>query len=82
MGEVVKLDATTLVAYAPEDILRSAAKSHGSQLDYVLVLGWTHDKELFVASSNGDLLEANYIANRLIAWIHLEGGAHPEEGEE
>lgn len=80
MGDVVKMSkGTTLVTRDPKDILRDVAKNQ--KLSYVLVLGWTEDHEFFVSSNSSDLMEANYIANRLITWIHVDGGAHDEEGE-
>lgn len=67
MGKVVDLKGVTLDNLDPKKILAKVAEQ---KLSYVIVLGWDEDDNFIVASNSGDLQAANYIANRLIAWIH------------
>lgn len=69
MGKVSDLKGVTLDNLDPKHILAKVAKE---KLAYVLVLGWDEDDNFIVASSSGDLQAANYVASRIITWIHTK----------
>jgi hypothetical protein len=76
MGDVVKMTPSTQTRFDPNDSLRSALKDN---LDYVLIMARDKDGDLRVYSNDADMLEASFMAQKLIFLIHE--GAFDEDAE-
>jgi hypothetical protein len=62
VSNVVKLNCITKLPIPPNDVLTGAI----DKLDYVLVLGYGKDGKMWVATSEGKIDTAVYIASKFI----------------
>jgi hypothetical protein len=60
-AEIIVLDVPTTLDISPERVLKGAE----GKLDSVLLVGYTPEGELYIASSMSDRAEMNWLADKL-----------------
>ena len=76
MGDVVKMTPRTQTRFEASESLQRALQD---KLEYVLIMARDADGDMRVYSNDADMLEASFMAQKLIFLIHE--GAFDEDAE-